>query len=89
MAILMPLYGFKCQCGREEDLLMAIADRNKEVTCEGCESIMTRIITANIERVEPTWLGSMKQMLPPKEREGATDRHSFNQALDRSGLVCI
>lgn len=85
----MPLYGFKCSCGEEQDVVLSISERNTVQACNECGAVLCRVISCNIERVEPVYLDEMKQMLPVKERARVNDRHSFKRALDRSGLITI
>jgi len=85
----MPLYEFECTCGESKELPLSISGRNKVQNCDVCGSVLTRVISCKIERVEPVYLDSMKLMLPKHEQVKVHDRHSFRKALDRSGLITI
>jgi len=86
----MPLYEFFCdECGNKREIVLRINERNRVQDCNLCGVPLIRVISCKIERVNPTYIESMSQMLPPKERGRVHDRKSFKEALDRSGLVTI
>lgn len=42
----MPNYAFKCSyCKREKEVFLKIVDRNSEVSCSACGTLMDRLIT--------------------------------------------
>jgi len=86
----MPLYQFDCRsCLSTIDKSLRISERNEKVVCHKCGEQMTRVISCNIERVEPVWLDEMSHMLPEENRKRVSDRTSFNKELDQSGLIAV
>jgi len=85
----LPLYEFECSCGNKREIALKMSERNSAQSCAECGSLLTRVISCKIERVEPTYLDEMKLMLPKKEQPTVHDRHSFKSALDRAGLMTI
>ena len=53
----MPLYHYKCpNCTTEYDQFLKLADYKTPVPCHNCGHIGEKVITAQIQRDEPTWL---------------------------------
>lgn len=52
----MPLYGYKCNCGIEQEEFFKIADRAGHIPCI-CGGKARRQVTCKIARDEPVWLG--------------------------------
>ena len=41
----MPLYAYKCECGHEIEMLLAVADRDKLFKCPKCPKRLRRVVT--------------------------------------------
>ena len=85
----MPMYEHYCQeCDQVTEHFCRIDDRKQFVICP-CGGSAERVITASIQRVEPTWLDDAKMGLHSQDRHKLTDRNSFNAYLKREGIAQI
>lgn len=85
----MPLYDHYChECDQITEHSCTIADRKQFVPCP-CGGSAERIISASIQRVEPSWLDDAKMGLHSQDRHKLTDRNSFNAYLKREGIAQI
>lgn len=83
----MPLYEHYCEaCGSITEHVCKIDERKQFIQCFHCGGSAERIVSAAIQRVEPTWLESAKDGLHSQDRHKITDRNSFNAYLKLEGL---
>ena len=83
----MPTYDHYCpECDTITEELCRIADRKQFIVCKQCGGSAERIISAAIQRVEPTWLESAKQQLHSDSRDQIRDRHDLKRYMKREGI---
>jgi len=83
----MPTYEHFCQaCETITEEFCSIADRKQFVICKQCGGSAERIISSQIQRVEPTWLESAKRNLHADSRHTIRDRNDFHRYLKREGI---
>ncbi len=83
------LYDFECGCGHRQEEVLPMAHRNDFIRCGACGAQTTRVISCQIQRVEPGWLDEMKHQLHPRDRERVADRNDWNRVLKEKGLVTV
>lgn len=83
----MPLYEHYCtECDGISEDVCRIDDRKQFIKCRHCGGSAERVISASIQRVEPTWLDSAVSNLADEARGEIRDRNDFNRYLKREGL---
>jgi putative FmdB family regulatory protein len=86
----MPVYDFSChECNATFERVDKIADRKQFTPCPECSGMAERIITAKVQRDEPTWLASSVEVLLPKGKDvrPITNRGEFNRYLKENNIV--
>lgn len=83
----MPTYDHYCHgCNQTTEHICRIADRKQFIPCRYCGGSAERIISAQILRVEPTWLDDAKRQLQPDSRDQIRDRNDLHRHLKREGI---
>ena len=86
----MPLYEHYCQsCETITEEVCKIDDRKQFVVCKKCQGSAERIISSNIQRVEPTWLDDAKRSLHSDSRHEIRDRNDLHRHMRREGIEQI
>jgi len=86
----MPLYEHYCtECDTVIEHTCKIADRKQFVPCTKCGGNAERIVSAAIQRNEPTWLDDAKMGLHSQDRHQITDRNSLNRYMQREGIAQV
>lgn len=86
----MPLYEHYCSnCDNITQVVCKIDDRKQFVECKHCGGSAERIISAQIARVEPTWLESAKRQLQPDSRAQIRDRNDLVRHMRKEGIEQI
>ena len=84
----MPLYEHYCQgCDQITEEFCKIDDRKQFVVCKHCGGSAERIISATIQRVEPSWLESAKANLHGDNKHTIRDRNDFERYLKKEGIA--
>lgn len=85
--MLMPTYEHFCHdCSELTEVVCKIDDRKQFVVCPKCGGNAERIISAQILRVEPTWLESAKRQLHPDSRDSIRDRNDLHNYMKKEGI---
>jgi putative FmdB family regulatory protein len=85
----MPMYEYECpDCKLRHESFAHISERNAPVTCK-CGTESRRIIVAQIQRNEPTWLADAIHHAVPhgSDVKKPTDRIEFNRYLKENGIA--
>lgn len=86
----MPVYDHYCSnCDTITEVACKIRDRKQFAKCKSCGGSAERIITSNIQRVEPTWLDSAVANLADEARSQISDRNDFDRYCKREGIAQI
>jgi len=86
----MPTYDHFCQaCETTTEEFCSIADRKQFVVCKQCGGSAERIISSQVQRVEPTWLESAKRSFRPEDRTQINDRNDLHRYMRREGIEQI
>ena len=86
----MPLYEHFCNnCNHITEEFCKIDDRKQFIVCENCQGSAERIISAQIQRVEPTWLDEAKRQLQPDSRDAIRDRNDLKKHMQKEGIAQI
>jgi putative FmdB family regulatory protein len=86
----MPLYDHYCsQCDTITEEICHINERKQFIPCKNCGASAERIITAKIQRVEPTWLNDAKRSLNPEARASIKDRNDLASYCRKEGIEHI
>ncbi len=84
----MPIYDHLCEdCNELTEVVCRIVDRKELTICEHCGGSAKRIITAQIQRDEPTWLGSALRSLDDHDASRITNRTEYKRYLNSKGIV--
>jgi putative FmdB family regulatory protein len=86
----MPLYHYKCQnCKTGYDQFLKLADYKTPVPCPRCGRIGEKVITAQIQRDEPTWLNDeVRGCLQDTESEAPIEtRTEYKRYLKDNGII--
>jgi len=86
----MPLYEHYCaECDTITEEVCKISDRKQFVICKTCGGSAERIISAAIQRVEPTWLDDAKRSLHHQDMDSVRDRNDLTRYLKKEGIEQI
>jgi putative FmdB family regulatory protein len=86
----MPLYEHYCQhCDTITEDMCRIDDRKQYIPCSKCGGSAERIISAAIQRVEPTWLESAKGQLHADSRDKIRDRNDLQRHMRKECIVQV
>jgi len=86
----MPIYDHLCSvCGHTEEVICKVEARLPYITCSACGAPAARVVAAQIQRVEPTWLEDAKRQLQPDSRHKIYDRNSFHRHMRQEGISQI
>lgn len=86
----MPIYHYKCpNCTTEYDQFLKLADYKTPVACHNCGHIGEKVITAQIQRDEPTWLNDeVRGCLQDTETEKPIEtRTEYKRYLKDNGII--
>ena len=86
----MPLYRYECpNCTIEYDQFLKLADYKTPVLCPTCGRIGKKVITAQIQRDEPTWLNDeVRGCLQDTETEKPIEtRTEYKRYLKDNGII--
>jgi len=84
------LYEHYCaQCDGITEEVCSMDERKQFIMCDHCGGSAERIISSQIERVEPTWLDDAKRQLQPDSRGYINDRNDLNAHMKKEGIEQI
>lgn len=84
----MPVYDHYCTvCDTITEIVCKIADRKAFIVCPDCGGMAERIVSSQILRNEPTWLGSAVDNLHDEAKAEVRDRSDYNRYLKQHGIV--
>ena len=86
----MPLYAYECpNCTTEFEQFLKLSEYKTPVSCPTCGKIGKKVITAQIQRDEPTWLNDeVRSCLQDTDTEAPiTTRTDYKRYLKDNGIV--
>ena len=86
----MPIYHYQCpNCKTEYDQFLKLAEYKTPVPCPTCGYTGKKVITAQIQRDEPTWLNDeVRGCLQDTESEAPIENRSqYKRYLKDNGIV--